>query len=122
MVTFTLFICLIQIQRYVSYTANQDENTEILIFAHIAQLYFEEMCIWQYLARWREDKNYFFLLTEFMPFKFEYNSNFDNILVKKFKFSFSANLTILHVSSVKAFKTVRGRCKDHYKHRQRDTV
>ncbi len=82
MVTFTLFICLIQIQRYVSYTANQDENTEILIFAHIAQLYFEEMCIWQYLARWREDKNYFFLLTEFMPFKFEYNSNFDNILVK----------------------------------------
>ncbi len=30
----------------------------------------------------REDKSFFFLI-EFMPFKFEYNSNFDNILVKK---------------------------------------
>ncbi len=30
-----------------------------------------------------------------MPFKFEYNSNLDNIFVKKSKFSFSANLTAL---------------------------
>ncbi len=32
--------------RYVPYTANQPKNTEIYIFAHIAQPYFEEMCIW----------------------------------------------------------------------------
>ncbi len=35
----------------------------------------------------REGKSFFFL-TEFMPFKFEYNSNFDNILVKKFNVVF----------------------------------
>ncbi len=29
-----------------------------------------------------EDKSFFFFLTKFIPFKFEYNSNFDNILVK----------------------------------------
>ncbi len=46
MVTFTLFICWIQIQKYVPYTANQPKNTEIYIFAHIAQPYFEETCIW----------------------------------------------------------------------------
>ncbi len=34
-------------------------------------------------------------LPEMMPFKFEYKSNIDNILIKKFKFSFSANLTAL---------------------------
>ncbi len=28
------------------YTANQTKNTEIVIFAHFAQPYFEEMCIW----------------------------------------------------------------------------
>ncbi len=31
--------------RYVPYTANKDKNIEILIFAHIAQPYFEETCI-----------------------------------------------------------------------------
>ncbi len=51
MVTFTLFICLIQIQNtemctVYHNTTNQDKNTEIWIFAHIAQPYFEEMCIW----------------------------------------------------------------------------
>ncbi len=39
------FIYLIQIPIYVPYTANQPKNTEIWIFAHIAQLYFEETCI-----------------------------------------------------------------------------
>ncbi len=41
MVTFTLFICFIQIQnteiyRNIPYTANRPKNTKILIFAHIA--------------------------------------------------------------------------------------
>ncbi len=38
--------------------------------------YFEEMCIWSYFGLRREAKSFFFL-TEFMLFKFEYNSNFD---------------------------------------------
>ncbi len=43
----------------------------------------------------RREAKIFFILTEFKPFKFEYNSNFDNILVKKIECSFSANLTAL---------------------------
>ncbi len=54
-----------KILRYVPYTANQPKNTEILLFAHIATPYFEETY-----------KKLFFL-TEFMPFKSEYNSNCD---------------------------------------------
>ncbi len=34
-------------------------------------------------------------LTEIMPFKFEYNSNINNISSTKFEFSFSAILTAL---------------------------
>ncbi len=45
-------------------------------FAHIAMPYFEETCIWSYFGLRREAKSFFFL-TEFMLFKFEYNSNFD---------------------------------------------
>ncbi len=40
----------------------------------------------------RREAKSFFPLTEYMPFKCEYNSNFDHILIK---FSFSANLTAL---------------------------
>ncbi len=67
MVTFTLFICLIQIQkRYVPYTVNQPKKTEILIFIRITQPYFEEMCISNILldapscGLRREAKSFFF--------------------------------------------------------------
>ncbi len=49
MVTFTLFIGLIQIQNTeicTIYRKSAQKNTEIYIFAHIAQPYFEDMCIW----------------------------------------------------------------------------
>ncbi len=42
-----------------------------------------------------EKPKVFFSQTEYMPFKCEYNSNFDHILVKKIEFRFSANLTAL---------------------------
>ncbi len=47
MVMFTLFICLMQIQNTEVCTIYRKsaKNTEIWIFAHIAQPYFEEMCI-----------------------------------------------------------------------------
>ncbi len=72
-------------QRYVPYTANQPKNTEILVFAHIAQPYFEEMCISTVifcpLVTSGEKPKAFFPLAEFIPFKCEYNSNVD-IFVK----------------------------------------
>ncbi len=76
-----------KISRYVPYTPNQPKNTEMWIFTHIAQPYFKETCIWSYFARfallWPQERsqNIYFFLTEFMPFKFKYNSNFYNILV-----------------------------------------
>ncbi len=36
----------------------------------------------------RREAKIFFFLTEFLPFKFEYNSHFDNILVKKLNLVF----------------------------------
>ncbi len=67
------------------YTANQEKNKEILIFAHIALPYYEETCISSYFALlWPQERSQklFFSLTEFMPFKFKYKSNFNNILLK----------------------------------------
>ncbi len=37
----------------------------------------------------------------YYTFKFEYNSNFDHIWVKKLELSFSANLTVLENSTFK---------------------
>ncbi len=45
MVTFTLFICLIQIQNTEIYCKSAKKYQDI--FAHIAQPYFEETCICQ---------------------------------------------------------------------------
>ncbi len=62
--------------RYVTYPAN-----------HIDQPYFEEVAFGYILLEasscgLRSEAKIFFFLTEFMPFKLEYNSNFYNILVK----------------------------------------
>ncbi len=51
------------------------------------------------MASGGKPKAYFFL-TEFMPFKSEYNSNFDTIFVKNIYLSFSANLTTLPISHI----------------------
>ncbi len=49
MITFTLFICLIQIQNskicYRIPQISQKKKNDICIFAHIAQSYFKETCI-----------------------------------------------------------------------------
>ncbi len=68
--------------RYVPYTANKDKNTEIGIFAHITSPTLKKRAFGNILLNApscglrREAKSVFFL-TEFMPFEFEYNSNFD---------------------------------------------
>ncbi len=63
-----------------------------LLWRNITFGIFSSMCP---LVTSGEKPNAFFSLTEFMPFKFKYNSDFDKILVKKIEFSFSANLTAL---------------------------
>ncbi len=49
MITFTLFICLIQIQNskicYRILQISKKKKTIYVFFAHIAQSYFEETCI-----------------------------------------------------------------------------
>ncbi len=74
--------------RYVLYTAHQPKNTERLFFCsycpallgrNVHLVIFSSMR--PFVASGEKPKA-FFSLTEFMPFKFEYNSNFDHILVK----------------------------------------
>ncbi len=68
------------------YDSTNCKIKEILFFAHIS--YFKEtfnlviFCSIRPLVASGEKPKAFFFLTEFMPFKFEYNLNFDYIFVK----------------------------------------
>ncbi len=87
-----------KIPRYVQQISQKIQRYKILLILPSPTLkkhtfgIFSSMCP---LVTSGEKPKAFFSLPEFMPFKFKYNSDVDNILVKKIEFSFSANLTAL---------------------------
>ncbi len=79
MVTFTLFICLIQIQRYVPYILQISQKIQRYAFLLIVpSTTLKKRAFGNILldspscGLRREAKSFFFFLTEFMPFKFDY--------------------------------------------------
>ncbi len=88
MVTFILFICLIQIQNakvYIPQIRTKIQRYTFLLILPSPTLKkraFGNILLDAPSCGLRREAKGFFFLTEFMPFKFEYNSNFDNILVK----------------------------------------
>ncbi len=93
MITFTLFICLIQIKNAEICTVYRKsairimnkkryEFLLILPYPTLKKRAFGNVLLDALSCGLRREAESFFPQTEFMPFKFKYNSHFDNILVK----------------------------------------